>query len=1084
MHYVPESTVELLRADPVRDAAASAGREFHHRSAPLYALTAAVGTLLALDFLFDWRVIGQAGLVGYRWALWAAVLGGSRILYHTLDGLLRGKVGADLALTIACLAAIVLGEHQTAGLVVLISLIGESLEGYTIDRARLAVRQTFCLQPPVAHVSGDVGERDVPVDDVRNGDRLSVRPGERIPVDGRVVSGHSSVDESAFTGEPLPVGKSAGDAVLAGTLNQRGSLQMVAERVGSETQLAHIADLVATAASRKAQCERTADRLAQVFLPTVLVIAALTLVGWRVSAGSWRAGALPALAVLVVACPCPLVLATPCAVMASLAWLARRGVLVKGSAALERLAGVDTFAFDKTGTLTQGRPTLWDIHATDELPPDDVLQLAAIAERRSEHLLARVIVEAAEERFPTLPAPYEFEATPGAGVTAQLRSTALREIAGGRWAEETAPRTVRIIVGNAAQLAAEECRVPDDLPAAADRLTQSGQTVLFVAVDDEAVGIIGVRDVLRQESGAVLASLRRLGIERFALLTGDRTPPTAAVVRELGALAHVATEQTPADKTAWIVAQQSGGYRVAMVGDGVNDAPALAAADVGIVVGRPGADLAAEAGDVLLLGDPLRTLPGLLHLSRALVQNIRTSIVLFAGGMNGLGVLASATGWLDPVLAAVFHEFASLAVMANAMRLLWFREPEGEPGEAREPAWTVGWDDVAAWLSPSTWIYALLPRWRMIGQLLVCGVALVWLMSQLVLLRSDEQALVSRFGRHHATLDSGWHWRWPWPFESVTRLRPEELRSVSLGYRTTGPVSRSTEVIEWTDDHARAGYSPQPAESLFLTADEVLVEVTAAVQYRIADARAFVYRGGGRVDDVLRTQLEGTLRDLASAAPLDDWLTERRRELEQQARETLQQTLDRLQIGVTVVDVQLLDVHPPRPVVEAYRAVADALEEQELLRNQAAARATRTILGAIGEPAWDRWQALEPDAEGLSPAVWQALLSPQPDGSSLLAGSAAETLATAAVSAKEQREQARSRSQRWTGLGALSRTSPGLTWSNLYWRTLPPLLATRPLTIIDPRAAREQRWWLHDPPAQTLPSPRSAQEDRSAEQVQ
>ncbi|MDZ4684099.1 MAG: HAD-IC family P-type ATPase, partial [Planctomycetaceae bacterium] len=311
MHYIPESTAELLRADPVRDALSAAEREFHYRSAPLYALTAAVAGLLLLDGLAGGRIIPLDGFLGYRWVLWAAVLGGSRILYHMLDGLLRGRIGSDLALTIACLAAIVLGEHQTAGLVVLIALIGESLEGYTIDRARLAVRNTFCLQPSIAHVTADAAERDVPVEDVRVGDSLSVRPGERIPVDGRVVAGHSSVDESAFTGEPLPVGKSAGETVLAGTLNQRGSLQIVAERVGAETQLSRVADLVAEAAARKAVCERTADRLAQIFLPTVAVLAVLTLIGWRVTTGSWRSGALPALAVLVVACPCPLVLATP-----------------------------------------------------------------------------------------------------------------------------------------------------------------------------------------------------------------------------------------------------------------------------------------------------------------------------------------------------------------------------------------------------------------------------------------------------------------------------------------------------------------------------------------------------------------------------------------------------------------------------------------------------------------------------------------------------------------------------------------------------------------------------------------------------
>ncbi|MDZ4687885.1 MAG: HAD-IC family P-type ATPase, partial [Planctomycetaceae bacterium] len=742
-------------------------------------------------------------------------------------------------------------------------------------------------------------------------------------------------------------------------------------------------------------------------------------------------------------------------------------VLVKGSAALERLATVDTFAFDKTGTLTQGRPSVGDIHPQGDLTADDVLQLAAIAERRSEHVLARVLVEAAEQRFRGLPAPYEFAAEPGAGVTATIRSSALRDIAGGRWSDEATPREVRLLVGNRQQLTSHEISIAAELLTHAEQMTQAGQTVLFVAVEAACVGVIGVRDAMRTESGAVLAMLRRLGLERFALLTGDRTPPTTAVVRELGAMAHVATEQSPADKTAWITAQQAAGHRVAMVGDGVNDAPALAAADVGIVVGRPGADLAAEAGDILLLGDPLRTLPGLLMLARALVQNIQTSIVLFAGGMNGLGVLASAMGWMDPVAAALFHEFASLAVMINAMRLLWFREPAADPAVATTSNWTVGWDDLAAWLSPSTWVYVLIARWRLGAQLLACGFALVWLCSQLVLLRSDEQALVTRFGRYHETLSPGWHWRWPRPFEAVYRTRPDELRSVALGYRSTGRTADGEpDVIEWTDDHERAGHAAQPAESLFLTADEVLVDVTADVQYRVSDFQAFVFRGGTGVEELIRSHLESALRGLAATSPLDDWLTERRRELEQETQDALQRDLDRLQIGVAIVDLQLLDVHPPRAVVGDYRAVSDALEEQELLRNQAEAAATRTILGAIGEPAWERWKQLDPRAEGLSGDVWAEIAKPQ---ASLLAGSAAETIAASAVTAAEHRAQSRSRTSRLKQLGAVSAVSPELTWSGLYWRSITPLLSNRPLTIVDPRAVKQQHWWLNDATPQFVP---------------
>ena len=323
---------------------------FHYQSAPLYLLTAVVALLLFADWTISSGITGvgpsKATVFGFRLALLAAIVGGSRILYHTLDGLLSGRVGADLALTLACLSAIILGEHQTAGLVVLISLIGESIEGYTIDRARWAVRQTFALWPEIAHRNRDGRELDVSLDDLCIGDIVTVRPGERIPVDGQVVSGKSVVDQSPFTGESFPVDKQRGDRVLAGTLNQFGALTVLAESIGTGTALARVAQLVGTAASKKGDMERTADRMAKWFLPVVLAAALATLMGWRIATGSWQSGYLPALGVLVVACPCPLVLATPCAVMASLAWLARRGVVVKGSAALERLAIVDTFAFD------------------------------------------------------------------------------------------------------------------------------------------------------------------------------------------------------------------------------------------------------------------------------------------------------------------------------------------------------------------------------------------------------------------------------------------------------------------------------------------------------------------------------------------------------------------------------------------------------------------------------------------------------------------------------------------------------------------------------------------------------------------
>ncbi|MBI1348452.1 heavy metal translocating P-type ATPase [bacterium] len=1080
MHYVPESMCELLRSDPTREAADLARREFHYRSAPLYALTLAVTALLLIDVLHGYRVVSWSLPLGYRWALAAALLGGSRILYHTLDGVASGRFGADLALSVACLAAIALGEHQTAAIVVLISLIGESLEGFTVDRARRAFQETFALQPPIAHLSDAGHERDIPIADVRVNDELLVRPGERIPVDGRVVAGQSAVDESAFTGESLPVGKTVGEPVFAGTLNQHGSLTIAAERVGDATQLARMTDLVATAAARKADQERLADRWAQWFLPAVLLVAAVTFVGWWIGTGSWRAGALPALAVLVVACPCPLVLATPCAVMAALSWLARRGILVKGSAALERLAQATVFAFDKTGTLTRGEVELGDIVPVAGLSDSDVLQLAAIAERRSEHLFARVLVEAAEARGLFLPAPYQFTAQPGAGVIAVLRSTALTGIAHNRWASPEQPVERRLIVGNLRQFDDSACQISEAIQQAALRLTTDGQSILYVGLDEQCLGVIGVRDAVRTESGAVLHALKQLGIERFAVLTGDRAQPAAAVLRELDHIGEVAVEQTAEQKAAWITQRKQAGDYVVMVGDGVNDAPALAAADVGIVVARSGADLAAEAGDVILLSDPLQALPGLVELSRALVQNIQISMLGFAAGVNGLGVLACVAGWLDPVTAALFHEVASLGVMVNALRLLWFQETPREisADDRAVPStihWTARLELVLSWLSPSAWVLALVSRWRLTSQLAVLSLLLVWLGSQIVFLTSDQQAVVTRFGRYHTTLEAGWHWCWPWPFETVVIDRPAELRAVVLGDPLRSAES-DADVIEWTSEHADAGELSLTPAGLLLTADEMLVDVTAELQYRISDLPRYVFRSGQQPDPILLAELEGVLRDLATRYRLDDWLTDQRATLEAYATDALRSRLLKLDLGIELVDVQFLDVHPPRPVVSDYRDVANALEQQEQLRHTAETDAERVLLNAVGETAWNEWQQ-QPARDAPIPAeLWRSWLKPATEFPHRLSGDAAARWEAATASAAETVSLAEQRASRLQAIVVPYQAASQLTWSQLFWKQVLLELQGRPLTIIDPAAVEHQQWWITDGPnplPQSLPLPAS-----------
>lgn len=1092
MHYVPESAREFLQEDPA--AGGDMGRQersFHYRSAPIYLLTVVVGLMLLADLLLsglsltgDMRWLDYQSPLGFRLALLAAVLGGARILYQTLENLFEGKIGADLALTIATLAAIVLGEHVTAALVVFIALVGESIEGFTVDRAQRAIRNIFNLCPAIAHVIRQSVESDVPVDELETGDVVVVRPGERIPVDGRVSEGTSAVDQSALTGESLPVDKAPGDEVFTGTLNQFGSLTVVAEKVGGETTLAQVIRLVAEATERKAPLERTADRLARYFLPAVLLVAVLTLIGWRIGTGEWEKGFLPALSVLVVACPCPLILATPSAVMAAMAWLARTGVVVKGSVAMERLAHVDTFVFDKTGTLTQGELALGDVYTIEGIGESELLRIAAIAERRSEHLLARLIVREAESRSMVIPAVDDFTAHPGSGVVAQIRATMLSGSESDTRQNEGSADTVSafqtVIVGNRKLLESQQIAIPDDVGQRLQEYDEAGQTVLLVALEGQILGAIGVRDVVRAESRDVLSELKQNGIERIVMLTGDRPQPATNVRQSLESIDDMEAEMLPADKARWIESQTSAGRLVAMVGDGVNDAPALASAHVGLALGGVGSDIAAEAGDLVLMGDPLRPLPGLLRLSRQMVRVIHQSIYFYAFGMNGVGVLLSSLGVLQPATAAVFHEIASLAVMLNALRLLWFERWD----ETRLGRWSNGLSRFAEWLtealSPTQAVFRFLEHSAMILRLAAIAVVFAWFLSGIVRITEDEQAVVTRFGRYETTLDAGLFWRWPAPFERVHREYVGRIRAVQLGFRSAEEPRGLTEVslqpIEWTSEHAESDYLPVIAEALTLTGDEVPVELTAEVFYRISDLKEYVFRGA-EPDGVVRAVSESVIRREAAQKSLDGLLTDERRAIEQQCLQSIRSTVADYGIGLEVTELNLLDIHPPNQVVPAYRQVADALEEQEQLINEGEAYYARTVLSAAGEEAIHVLsrsvdEAAEQHLESaagdvtawsLDEQLWERLTTEDAQGNMLLSGEAAARLLSAHQEGVKRTEAASGSAGRFVSLLSVFKSDPKLTGQELYWKTVADVLSQRPLTIVDPNVSGRQRLLLVDP---------------------
>jgi P-type Cu+ transporter len=1089
MHYCPESCREFLDETPIAGSSGNVDRSFHYRSAPVYLLTAVVGLLFAADLgigfledagVADWSVYRSLG--GFRLALLAAVLGGARILFQTLEGLFEGRVGADLALTIACLAAIVLGEHSTAALVVFIALCGESIEGYTVDRAQRAIRGVFNLCPPVARVLSDDVELEVPVAEVLIGQVVVVRPGERLPVDGRVESGQSSIDQSALTGESLPVEKRPGDLVFAGTLNQFGSLEIAADRVGRDTTLARVVELVADATERKAPLERTADRYARLFLPIVLGAALLTLIGWRLSTGEWRDGFLPALGVLVVACPCPLILATPCAVMAAMSWLARSGVVVKGSIALERLASIDTIAFDKTGTITRGELELASIAPVAGVSDDELIRTAAIAERRSEHPMARVVCREAESRGCVIPGVYDFETHPGCGVTVRVGSHDLDESVSQLLVNRTVGDEVRfdVVVGNRRLFEDREVEISEAVEQALRDCDENGQSSLIVAAGGVVIGVIGVRDALRADAVDVLAELRREGIASFAMLTGDRLAPAEAVARQMTGFATVQAGLLPADKASWIEESTRNGRRVAMIGDGVNDAPALATATVGIALGGVGSDIAAEAGDLVLMGDPLRPLPGLLRLSRQLVRTIRQSIYLFAIGMNGCGLVLAATGVLSPAAAAVFHEIASLAVMINSLRLLWFERAH----ESRFSSALRGPGDVVGWLveacSPTRLVFVVLERWRLIVRLAIAGAAAFWFASGTVLIQGDEQALVTRFGRLETMLDPGLHWRWPRPFEEIIRERVRELRTVQLGFRADETATNSRELfasgpIEWTSEHSGREHASVGEESLVLTGDEVPVELTAEITYRIDSLQEYVF-ATNEPAELLRAIGESSIRQVVSRISLDDVLTIARTDVEKQVHRDVAKNVADLGLGITITGVSLLDVHPPREVVPAYRQVADAEELREQLTNEAEAYYSQTLLKAAGESAIRRLSEVGESTQrrgesmtgaisdwSLSDELFSELTAEQPDGSMLLSGEAASRLHQAHQERTERLSQASGAAARFESLVGEHEKHPELTSDSLYFRAIVAALSRRPLTIIDPSIAGKQHLLLLDP---------------------
>jgi len=560
-------------------------------------------------------------------------LGGYPVFWKVFRAALRGRILAHTLMTVGALAAMAVGEWAAAAVVVFFMRLGDYVESFTTTRARRAVKELTDLAPQTARVLRGGTEKEVPISQVSPGDTVVVRPGEKIPVDGEVLGGHATVDQSAITGESMPVEVGPGARVYAATLVRLGSLRIRATRVGQETTFGRVIQMVEQAEANKAEVQRLADRFSGYYLPVVASIAMLTFL--------IRRDPLATAAVLVVACSCSFALATPVAMLASIGASARRGVLIKGGRYLESLARADVLLVDKTGTLTLGQPEITEIVPVNASSEDEVLILAASVERYSEHPLAEAVRRAAQARGLPLLEPESFESLPGIGVRARVDG--------------------RVITVGSRRAVGREGE------GAFTSLEMRGKTLLYVARDAELIGVLAAADTIRPEVPQAMEAVRALGLRHIEILTGDNERVAASIAASLGV--GFRADLLPEDKIAIVKEYQAKGYTVVMIGDGINDAPALAQADVGIAMGGAGTDVAVEAAPVVLMWDDWTLVPEVFRIARRTMRVVEMNIG-FTVVYNLLGLSLAALGYLPLVLAAAAQSLPDLGILANSSRLL------------------------------------------------------------------------------------------------------------------------------------------------------------------------------------------------------------------------------------------------------------------------------------------------------------------------------------------------------------------------------------------------------------------------------
>ena len=595
-------------------------------------------------------LVSMIGLPGLPFdPAWAAIiLCGIPIILEAVIGLVTAfDIKADVLVSLALIASVLIGEDFAAGEVAFIMQLGALLEDLTVEKARAGIEKLVRLTPRTARRITSDGEETIPAQQVQVGDLLRVLPGESIPVDGMILSGSTSIDQSVMTGESLPVDKTAGDTVSSGTINRFGAFEMKALRVGEDSAIQRMIRLVQSADAGKAKIVGMADRWATWIVVTALTAAALT---WLATGEIIRA-----VTILVVFCPCALVLATPTAIMAAIGNATRHGFLVREGDALERLAGVSHVAFDKTGTLTCG--TLQVSHIISFLPhcsQERLFALAAAVELRSEHPLGKAVVASYRQRTSQeLSQPQQFQMIPGQGVSAAVEGH-------------------QVAAGNEALLTALDVPLSPQACQTAEQWRKEGCTIIYLALDGELAGALALSDTLRPNAAETITQIHAAGVVPV-LLTGDHEEAAVTIGTQVG-LAEIHANCLPEDKLLEIQRLQSTGHMVCMIGDGINDAPALKKAHVGIAMGGVGSDIAVDAADIALVSDDIRQLPHLLRLSHRMMGTIRLNLT-FSMALNFAAILLAMTGWLNPVVGALVHNAGSVLVILNSAFLLrWQRK--------------------------------------------------------------------------------------------------------------------------------------------------------------------------------------------------------------------------------------------------------------------------------------------------------------------------------------------------------------------------------------------------------------------------